>query len=66
MERFSELIKPHEDVIIQRYIDKCIIFYGASLLMLYLTAVAVIIAVPLAMNQPFPTLAEYPFNVINR
>lgn len=64
MIRFSELIKPDEDIIIQRYIDKCIIFYGGSLLTLYLATIIVyIIAMPIITHQPFPSLAEYPFNV---
>ncbi|XP_029660141.1 odorant receptor 67c-like [Formica exsecta] len=58
---FSELIKPHEDIIIQRYIDKCIILYGASLITFYLASVVVII-LPFVMDQPFPLLIEYPFD----
>lgn len=63
MIRFSELIKSHEDVVIQRYIDKCIIYYAGSLLTLYLASIIYIIVIPIAMHQSFPTLAEYPFNV---
>ncbi|XP_072766237.1 odorant receptor 13a-like [Anoplolepis gracilipes] len=60
---FSELIKPHEDIIIQQYIDKCHIFYGTCLVTFYLATVVTVTIVPIIMDQPFPTLAEYPFNV---
>ncbi|CAL1679890.1 unnamed protein product [Lasius platythorax] len=63
MIHFSELIEPHEDVIIQRYIDKCIIFYGSCLLVLYLCWAAAAFIIPFIMNQPFPIPIEYPFNV---
>lgn len=63
MIHFSEVIKPHEDIIIQRYIDKCVIFHGACILIFYVAALIVIIGIPIVMNQPFPMLAEYPFNV---
>lgn len=61
MIHFSELIKPHEDIIIQRYVDKCIIFYGVSLILFYLATV-IVVGLSFVMNQPFPLLTEYPFD----
>ncbi|XP_011639217.1 putative odorant receptor 85d isoform X1 [Pogonomyrmex barbatus] len=63
MENFCELLKPHEETIVRQYIDKCIHFYGGSILWIYLSAV-IIITGPVTLNQPFPTNAEYPFRVI--
>ncbi|XP_028050776.1 odorant receptor 85f isoform X2 [Monomorium pharaonis] len=60
MENFSELLKPREEEIVQRYIDKCVYFYGGSILCIYLSAI-VIITGPVTLDQPFPSNAEYPF-----
>ncbi|XP_011706546.1 PREDICTED: uncharacterized protein LOC105461732, partial [Wasmannia auropunctata] len=63
MEKFCNVIKAHEEVVIQRYIDKCAVFYGASMFTFYLVTFAIITLVPPMTHRPFPTLAEYPFNV---
>ncbi|XP_011706198.1 PREDICTED: uncharacterized protein LOC105461401, partial [Wasmannia auropunctata] len=55
-------MKAHEEVIVQRYIDKCIIVYGISMFTFYLVTFVQIL-LPTIMQQPFPTLAEYPFDV---
>ncbi|GAB1863718.1 Odorant receptor [Camponotus japonicus] len=65
MENFCELIKSHEEGIIQQYIDKCIYFYGGSILWVYLTTI-VIITGPAALDQTFPTNAEYPFDIYHQ
>jgi len=62
MENFCELLKPHEETVVKRYIDKCIYFYGGSMIWIYLSAVF-IISGPITLNQTFPTNAEYPFDV---
>ncbi|XP_071565725.1 uncharacterized protein [Temnothorax nylanderi] len=62
MVNFSGLMKPHEEVLIQRYIDKCVVLYGASIFTIYV-AMFFAIAIPLVTEQTFPTLAEYPFDV---
>jgi len=56
-------MKPHEEVVIQRYIDKCIIFHGTSIFIFYWLTFITIAVIPALQNQPFPTLAEYPFDV---
>ncbi|KAL0105544.1 hypothetical protein PUN28_016906 [Cardiocondyla obscurior] len=56
-------MKPHEEIIIQRYVDKCIVFYGASLFVFYGFLFATVTLIPPLMHQPFPSLAEYPFDV---
>jgi len=56
-------MKPHEEVVIQRYIDKCVVFHGISMILYYLVILGIIIVLPPVMHQPFPTLAEYPFDV---
>lgn len=56
-------MKPHEEVVIQRYIDKCVVFHGISLITFYWIALVTIVLIPPLMHQPFPTLAEYPFDV---
>lgn len=63
MKNFCDFMKPYEEVIIQRYIDKCIIFYGASIFTFYFITFVTITVIPPAMHQPFPTLSEYPFDV---
>ncbi|KYN38570.1 hypothetical protein ALC56_07053 [Trachymyrmex septentrionalis] len=60
---FCNVMKPHEEVVIQRYIDKCIAFYGIFLVAFYWITFVVIAILPPLMHQPFPTLAEYPFDV---
>lgn len=65
MENFCELLKPREEVVVQRYIDKCIYFYGGSMFWIYLSAVF-IMSGPITLNQPFLTNAEYPFDVYHQ
>ncbi|XP_011160197.2 uncharacterized protein LOC105196133 [Solenopsis invicta] len=63
MENFCDLMKPHEEVVIQRYIDKCGVFYGAAIIEYYALIVVQIVVLPPLMHQSFPTLVEYPFDV---
>ncbi|KAG5332396.1 OR2 protein, partial [Acromyrmex heyeri] len=65
MENFCELLKPCEEAILQRYINKCIYFYGGSMFWIYLSAVF-IMSGPVTLDQPFPTNAEYPFDVYHQ
>lgn len=65
MTYFSEYMKPHEEIVVQRYISRCIVFYSVFTLVFYITGLAFIVG-PLVMNQPFPTLAEYPFDVYHQ
>ncbi|XP_018396151.1 PREDICTED: putative odorant receptor 69a [Cyphomyrmex costatus] len=65
MENFCELLKPREEAIFQRYIDKCVYFYGGSMFWIYLSAIF-IISGPITLDQPFPTNAEYPFNIYHQ
>lgn len=60
MENFCELLQPHEEAILQQYVDQCVHFYGGSILWIYLSAIVIIIG-PVTLDQPFPTNAEYPF-----
>jgi len=62
MENFCDTMKPHEEVVIQRYIDKYAVFYGVFILVFYFTSVAYGI-IPFLMQQPFPSMSEYPFDV---
>ncbi|XP_011705510.1 PREDICTED: uncharacterized protein LOC105460706, partial [Wasmannia auropunctata] len=63
LENFCNVMKAHEEVIVQRYIDKCIIVYGISMFTFYLVTFVIITLVPPITHRPFPILAEYPFNV---
>lgn len=66
MENFCELnLKPREEAVIQQYIDKCVYFYGGAMFWIYLSAVFIIFG-PITLDQPFPTNAEYPFNVYHQ
>ncbi|XP_025155457.1 odorant receptor 49b isoform X2 [Harpegnathos saltator] len=65
MENFYKLIKPHEETILQKYINKCVIFYGGSIIGIYLISI-IIISGPVTLNQPFPIMAEYPFDVFHQ
>lgn len=59
---FCELLKPHEEAIVQQYINRCIYFYGGSICWIYLSAIFIMTG-PVTLDQPFPTNAEYPFDV---
>ncbi|XP_018363999.1 PREDICTED: uncharacterized protein LOC108761778 [Trachymyrmex cornetzi] len=65
MENFCELLKPREEAILQRYINKCVYFYGGSMFWIYLSAIF-IMSGPVTLDQPFPTNAEYPFDVYHQ
>ncbi|XP_018305421.1 uncharacterized protein [Mycetomoellerius zeteki] len=56
-------MKPHEEVVIQQYIDKCIVFHSVSMFMFYFVTFGTIVVLPIVTNQMFPTLVEYPFDV---
>jgi len=62
MENFCELLKPHEETVVKRYIDKCIYFYGGTMICIYGSTFSIIFG-PITRNQTFPTNAEYPFDV---
>jgi len=55
-------MKPHEEIVIQRYIDKYAVFYGMFIVVFYLTSLAYV-TIPLLIQQPFPSMTEYPFDV---
>ncbi|KAG5319035.1 OR22C protein, partial [Pseudoatta argentina] len=61
-EYFCNSVKPREEVVIQRYIDKCATFYGVSSIIFYFIVVAACAIAPIV-HQPFPMLIEYPFDV---
>ncbi|KAG5332395.1 OR22C protein, partial [Acromyrmex heyeri] len=61
-EYFCNSMKPREEVVIQRYIDKCATFYGVSSIIFYFIVVAACAIAPIV-HQPFPMLIEYPFDV---
>ncbi|XP_070148662.1 odorant receptor Or2-like isoform X2 [Polyergus mexicanus] len=65
MENFCELLNSHEEAIVRQYIDRCVHFYGGSILWLYLSAIFVITG-PVTLDQPFPTNAEYPFDIYHQ
>ncbi|XP_011053780.1 PREDICTED: uncharacterized protein LOC105145716 [Acromyrmex echinatior] len=60
MVHFCDLMKPHEEVVIQRYINKCIMFHSICLFFIYFP---ITIAVPVLLHQPFPVIIKYPFNI---
>ncbi|KAL0119636.1 hypothetical protein PUN28_007816 [Cardiocondyla obscurior] len=63
MERFSNSIKPHEGIVIQRYIVKCVPFYASCVFVFYFMALLTAV-LPIVKHQPFPTTTEYPFDVL--
>ncbi|XP_018396152.1 PREDICTED: uncharacterized protein LOC108774516 [Cyphomyrmex costatus] len=66
MEYFCDSMNPHEEIVIQRYIDKCAAFYGVSVLIFYFITIAVTGIVPALLHQPFPLIVEYPFDVYHQ
>ncbi|KAL6423492.1 hypothetical protein ACFW04_010221 [Cataglyphis niger] len=62
MENYYKQAQKYEKEIFQHYVDKCILFYGIILWWLAMTGISVITA-PLFTSQPFPSEAEYPFDV---
>lgn len=62
MENFIQQAKSEEKNVIQKYIDKCKLFYIMTLSWITITAVALIFG-PLLLPQPFPIEVQYPFYV---
>ncbi|XP_032686880.1 odorant receptor 49b-like [Odontomachus brunneus] len=63
MEHSFECAEAHEKDVYQRYVNKCMPFYAASTLSVFLTAVATAAMPLITVNQTFPTEARYPFDV---
>lgn len=63
MEDNFECAKPHEELLYQRYVDKCAMFYASSTASVFFGACITIIGPLLAVDQIFPTDAKYPFDV---
>lgn len=64
MENFCDMMKLYEEVIIQQYIDKYATFYGVCIFVFSFVSFTMATVLPPIMHQPFPTLAEYPFDVL--
>ncbi|XP_071565722.1 uncharacterized protein [Temnothorax nylanderi] len=62
MVHFSGLMKPHEEIVVQRHIDKCVVYHGGSIIIYYMVTFLTI-TLPFVTQQSFPTLVEYPFDV---
>ncbi|CAL1680774.1 unnamed protein product [Lasius platythorax] len=62
MEDYYQRAQKYEKEIFQRYVDRCKSFYGSILFWLTMTAMSMIVT-PLFSPQPFPSAAEYPFDV---
>ncbi|XP_071634705.1 uncharacterized protein [Temnothorax longispinosus] len=62
MVNFNGLMKPHEEIVIQRYVDKCIVLHGGTMFRFYFFTF-ITVTLPFLTQQKFPTLAEYPFDV---
>ncbi|XP_024873155.1 uncharacterized protein LOC112455444, partial [Temnothorax curvispinosus] len=62
MVHFSGLMKPHEEIVVQRHIDKCVVYHGGTIFIYYM-ATFLTITLPFVTQQSFPTLTEYPFDV---
>lgn len=62
MENYIQQAKSEEKNIIQKYIDKCKLFYIMTLSWITITAVAIVFG-PLLLPQPFPIEVQYPFYV---
>ncbi|XP_071565724.1 uncharacterized protein [Temnothorax nylanderi] len=63
MEHNFECAKPYEEMLYQRYVDRCAMFYASSTAAVFLGACIAIIVPLIAANQIFPTDAKYPFDV---
>ncbi|XP_071634701.1 uncharacterized protein [Temnothorax longispinosus] len=59
---FSGLMKPHEEIVVQRHIDKCVMYHGVSIFIYYSVTFFASAMPLLAQQQSFPMFAEYPFN----
>ncbi|XP_011884099.1 PREDICTED: uncharacterized protein LOC105571242 [Vollenhovia emeryi] len=62
MINFTNLMKPREEIVFKRYIDKCFVLYEASLISFHLVTLTAIV-LPAVTEQPFPPSAKYPFDV---
>ncbi|XP_011694481.1 PREDICTED: uncharacterized protein LOC105453899 [Wasmannia auropunctata] len=65
MEHFCNSMKSREEVVIQRYVDKCVTFYGVISVIFYVLS-GIFCIVPLILHQPFPIVFEYPFDVYHQ
>lgn len=63
MENNFECAKPCEELLYQRYVDRCAMFYASSAAAVFLGAGMTIITPLLAADHIFPTDAKYPFDV---
>ncbi|XP_011707075.1 PREDICTED: uncharacterized protein LOC105462253 [Wasmannia auropunctata] len=63
MLQFCNAMKPREEVIIQRYVDKCLIFHSFSMGNIVFVTFATAAIIPFVTGQTFPVMAEYPFDV---
>ncbi|KAF3054621.1 Odorant receptor 318, partial [Nylanderia fulva] len=62
MEDYYQQAEKYEKEILQLYVDRCKSFYGTIFCWVLMTALSMI-ATPLFSPQPFPSAAEYPFDV---
>lgn len=62
MEDFIKKMNTLQRTILQRYVDKCAMFHLAMTFSYYTICVAFILG-PTILPRPFPTFAEYPFEV---
>ncbi|KAI4500515.1 hypothetical protein M0802_004477 [Mischocyttarus mexicanus] len=62
MEDFIKKMNTFERTILQRYVDKSAMFHLAMTFSYYAICVAFILG-PMILPRPFPTFAEYPFDV---
>lgn len=62
MEEFCDSMKPHEEVLIQRYIDKCAVFHGTSIIIFYFSGIITCMT-PIFTEATFPVYVDYPFDV---
>jgi hypothetical protein len=62
MEKFYTLIKPREEMIVQRqYLDKYSKFYGFCISLFYMSLVGLFVG-PIVLDEPLPAPAEFPFD----
>ncbi|XP_039304699.1 uncharacterized protein LOC120357663 isoform X2 [Solenopsis invicta] len=63
---FCDLMESHEEVIIQRYIDKCVLFHSLSMSIFYFMPMFTALLVPSLTDQPFPILTKCPFDTLQQ
>lgn len=67
MESFCKLIKPHEEIIVQReYINKCVNFYGLSIVAYYTALIFSCLLRPAILHDPLPTTIDFPIDVYHQ